>query len=33
MKVIDFGYGISEDRCQSLGKPFYSNNEKGSDLA
>lgn len=32
MKVIVLGHGISEDRCQPLGKSFYSNNEKGFGL-
>lgn len=27
--VIDYGVGISEERLQKLGEPFYSNKEKG----
>ncbi|OMP65627.1 hypothetical protein BTO28_16520 [Domibacillus epiphyticus] len=32
IKVIDNGIGISEDRLQRLGEPFFSNKEKGTGL-
>lgn len=32
IKIIDNGIGISEERVQKLGEPFYSNKEKGTGL-
>ncbi|WP_088105610.1 EAL domain-containing protein [Halalkalibacter urbisdiaboli] len=32
IKVIDNGVGISQERLQRLGEPFYSNKEKGTGL-
>ncbi|WP_338450142.1 PAS domain S-box protein [Niallia oryzisoli] len=32
IKVIDNGMGISEERLQRLGEPFFSNKEKGTGL-
>ena len=32
VKIIDNGIGISEDRIQILGEPFFSNKEKGIGL-
>jgi signal transduction histidine kinase len=32
LRVIDEGEGISKDRLQKLGEPFYTNKEKGTGL-
>ncbi|MFC4802001.1 EAL domain-containing protein [Neobacillus sp. GCM10023253] len=32
IKIIDNGIGVSEQRIQKLGEPFYSNKEKGTGL-
>ncbi|MGM0876717.1 MAG: ATP-binding protein [Bacillota bacterium] len=32
LKVIDEGIGLSQDRIETLGEPFYSNKEKGIGL-
>jgi signal transduction histidine kinase len=32
IQVIDTGIGISEERIEKLGEPFYSNKEKGTGL-
>ncbi|MEH7522222.1 PAS domain S-box protein [Bacillus sp. JJ1503] len=32
IKIIDNGIGVSEERVQKLGEPFYSNKEKGTGL-
>ena len=32
MKVIDYGFGMSEEEVQSLGTPFYSLKRNGTGL-
>jgi two-component system, sporulation sensor kinase A len=32
IRFIDHGYGITDDRIQHLGEPFYSTKEKGTGL-